>query len=83
MKGVVKMMQRRGGLAAIETEHGDYTVIENLSSLDLELGDVISGQLYSLGGQELVHVRSGMPFSVFIQDFHNTKEVAHQTLSRT
>jgi hypothetical protein len=83
MEGTVRFLQRRGGLAAVETERGDYTVVENLSSLDLEIGDVISGELHSLGGKELMHVTRDRLFSVFIQDFHCSRAVAVQTLSRT
>lgn len=66
---------RRGNIVGIDHRFfakvvfpdGQFSLVEPLGA-DLEIGDVISGNLWSLGGEELFNETKGERFSAFIQD---------------
>lgn len=80
MKGIVKSMNPHRGFAAVELDTG-YSVLEIFEvSTSLELGDVISGPLESLGGETVKNVSKNETYDVFIQDCHCSKEIAMQLM---
>lgn len=65
--GTIRKINATNGFAAVETRLGEYTIVELLSG-DVDEGDVIDGDLQSLGSATLVRVRTGGHLRVFIQD---------------
>lgn len=52
MKGIVKYVNTRNGLCAIEVETNNFTIFEDFDE-GLSVGDIVSGDLESLGGETL------------------------------
>jgi len=61
-------------MVAVLTEAGGYSVLEPLGH-DFEVGDEVTGNLESLGG-ETVRVNRTTSVQVFIQDIHGSQQVA-------
>jgi hypothetical protein len=66
MRGIVQQVSARNGFAAIVTAAGEYTIAELLGD-EVEPGDVVDGNLESLGGETLVRVATKERLSVFIR----------------
>ena len=79
MKGIVRFISKNGVFAAVETAAGEYSVLEITDSISLDIEDIISGDLESLGGETLRH-ETGEEFEVFIQDIHASEQLARQFL---
>ena len=75
MKGTVMFVNPKNGFFAVKVDGGDYTIVETLGG-DVEGGDVISGKLHSLRGEDLYNETQRVRLSAFIQDFHCTDDVA-------
>ncbi len=56
-------------MMAVLTKEGSHTIVEVLDELR-ELGDIISGDLETLGGETLLNETTGEKIDVFAQDFH-------------
>ncbi|MEK0315056.1 hypothetical protein [Cohnella sp. 56] len=69
MKGIVYLEYRRLGFFAVQTEDDDFTVIEALGEPP-SLGDILIGELHSLGGERLFNETTKEEIDVFIQDIH-------------
>lgn len=68
MKGIVKMINPKRGMIAVEVDTNDLTVVEILEiTCAVEIGDVISGNLDSHGGEKLVNLSKNEKMDVFIQ----------------
>ena len=50
MKGIVKSVNHKNGLVAVQLENGEYSIFEPLGGYDIEIGDVISGEIDFDGG---------------------------------
>jgi hypothetical protein len=82
MQGIVRGINPTTGMAALQTEDGEFTVFECLGgSVDRE--DLIVGNLNSLGSNEWVNETRRQRLSVYVQDIHASVEVARQMMSRT
>lgn len=68
------------GFIAVYTENEDYSVIELLGGYDIEMGHVLSGELESLGSEEIMNVSTQEPMDVIIQDCHASAQRAHNLL---
>ena len=66
MKGRVSRILR--GMIRLDLADGHSCWFEPLGSYKIELGDLISGNLWSLGGEELLNTTRGNKISAFIQD---------------
>ena len=66
MTGKVSQILR--GMVCLDLEDGHRCWFEPLGSYKLELGDLISGNLWSLGGEELLNVTRNCKMTAFIQD---------------
>jgi len=82
MNGKIIGINRRNGFHAVRTEDGDITVFELLDSVTPELGDEISGNLDTMGSEELTNISQQEDFSVFIQDAHCSDTRAAELLRR-
>ena len=76
MKGTIKIISPCGAMVGVRTEDGDYSVLELLGGFSPEIGDVISGQLDNLGGEEVRNLTQGEVWDVFIQDIYGSRETA-------
>lgn len=70
LKGKVYMINPRKGLVAILTENNSFTIAEVLEMTLPELGDIVQGDLESLGGETLYNVTRKETIEVFIQDIY-------------
>jgi hypothetical protein len=73
MKGSVVGINQRKGMILVDTGDGEYSLIELLGESDLEIGDLLEGNLQSLGGERVRILPNGREMHTFIQDIHMTK----------
>lgn len=81
MKGVVKRIDYHKQFIAIETSEGQYSVVEVLENELPELGDVITGDLESLGGETLVNLTQNKRMDVYIQEIYADSITANRLLN--
>lgn len=81
MKGTVVLVNPKNRFFAVEVDGGDYAVVEMLGGYDVEVGDVLSGNLHSVAGADLYNETQRETQSVFIQDFHCSHAVAWASLA--
>ena len=82
MKGTIKIISPRGAMVGVRTEDGDYSVLELLCGCSPEIDDVISGQLDSLGGEEVRNLTQGETWDVYIQDIYGSRETAIRIIAQ-
>ena len=70
MIGKVRAINNQKGFIAVETDSNEFSVIELLGGYEVEIGDVISGDLETLGGEEVINKTQDEEMDVFIQDCH-------------
>lgn len=80
MSGIVKMLNSKRGMAAIETNSG-YTVFEILGDYDVEIGDEISGDLDSHGGETFKNISKEEHIEVYVEAIQATEQNARQLIS--
>ncbi|WP_342129044.1 hypothetical protein [Hydrogenophaga sp. OTU3427] len=68
MNGVITQLNARRGLFIVQIEGGDCAVFELLDSLEVSVGDRVSGNLHALGSEKLLHLRKGQVFHVHGQN---------------
>ena len=73
MKGSVIEINQRKGMILVDTGDSEYSLIELLGDYDLEIGDLLEGNLQSLGGEKVMILPSRREMHTFIQDIHMTK----------
>lgn len=81
MRGVVKIMNAEDGVAAVETEHGEYTVFGLLGDHPLAVGDVLEGPLEALDEQRLRNETRGEELLVYIEDIELSRADAESRVS--
>ena len=69
MKGTVISVNQRKGFVAARTDHG-ITVIELLGGYEVEVGDVLTGDLDTHGGEKLRNETKSETMDVYIQAIH-------------
>jgi hypothetical protein len=74
MKGKVIAVDPKRVFAGIQTD-GGITPIEIIDAYDLELGEVIIGDLEGVGTMATLTKENGGSFSAFIQDCHCSRQV--------
>lgn len=80
VKGIVTMIDHRKQFLAVKLDSDEYSIVEVLEVESPELGDVLSGNLESLGGETLLNLTKGEEIEVFIQDIHADKTRAIKLL---
>jgi len=68
MIGKVRAINHKEGLIAVETDSNEFSIIELLGGYDVEMGDIISGDLESLGSETVINKTQKEEMDVFIQD---------------
>jgi exosome complex RNA-binding protein Rrp4 len=81
MRGTIKLINNPKGMLAVETEEGQYSVIELLGEYSPEVGDIVSGNLESTGGETLRNVTQRQDWNVFIQNANESRERAIKSIS--
>jgi hypothetical protein len=72
--GTVATINPKRGMVAIATEDDGYTIIELLSSWDLEVGDTLSWKNgYGLGSETYENLSKGTRSEVYVQNHSVTK----------
>ncbi len=71
MKGHVIAVNARKGFVAVSTDDG-ITVFELLGGYEVEIDDVISGNLDSLGGESFKNETKLEDMEVYVQGIHCT-----------
>ena len=75
MRGTITAINRARGMYAVALDDGSFTVFELLDSHELEIGDIVSGNLQSMGGETLINeTQSREVFEVSVQNCGCTKE---------
>ena len=80
MNGKIVLINQKNGLAALITENDDYTSFEPLGHI-IELGDNITGNLESLGGETWYNETQNEHIEVFVEDIYGSKETALRVIS--
>jgi hypothetical protein len=80
MKGTVAFINPTRGMAALITENGEYTSFETLGD-DVELGDILSGDLESVGGETWYNETKHEEIEVMVEDIYGTKQIALKIIS--
>ena len=69
-RGVIFATNKRRGMFAVRCEDGSFSVFEILDSHDPEIGDVVRGELRSLGGETFINEsQSSERFDVVVQNY--------------
>jgi hypothetical protein len=72
--GTVAAINPKKGMVAIETEDDGYTIIELLTSWDLEVGDTLSWKNgHGLGSEIYENISKGTKAKVYVQNHSVTK----------
>jgi len=80
MKGKVALINPKRGMAALITENGEYTSFEP-AGYDVEIGDIISGDLESVGGKTWHNETKMEEIEVMVEDIGSNKETALRIIS--
>lgn len=81
MRGTIEMINPKKGMIAVRTEDDEYSVLELLGGYSPEIGDILSGELENLGGEDVKNISQNEIWSVYIQDIHGTKSLAKRMIS--
>jgi len=80
MKGIVRFLNLRNGLVAVETNQG-FSVFEIRQRCAIDIGDVITGHLDSSGVETLHNTTRGESFDVSIENIHCSRPEATELLA--
>ncbi|MGC2425321.1 MAG: hypothetical protein WA666_13325 [Nitrospirota bacterium] len=75
MKGTVVEYNPKRGTCIVKDNSNEYSVLELLGH-EVEVGDVISGNLHNLGSETVFNETQMEAMSVYIQDIHASLKVA-------
>lgn len=73
MRGVVKEINYKNGMAAIEIDKNEFTILSGLNDADIMMGSKVSGDLRSLGFVQLRNDSLGRIFFCTIENFDCTE----------
>jgi hypothetical protein len=84
MKGIVRTMNRRRGMVAIETDGYGYTIIELLGDDDIEVGDEMAwANDTGLGGEKYRNLTKNKVMDVYVQNHWVPPQQLRQQLLMT
>lgn len=78
MKGTVAHIAHAIGWIAIRDEIGEITIAELLGGYDIEIGNRITGDLHSLGGETFYNQSEDEEIDVFVQYINLSEQQAIQ-----
>jgi len=82
MKGTIELISPHQGMISVRTETDEFSILELVGGYSPEIGDVIIGDLESLGGETVNNVTQGESWDVHIQAIHGSKQTTLRTLSK-
>ena len=65
--GTIVAINQRSGLFVVQAGGGGFAVFELMDSIDLAVGDRVSGDLDAMGDDQLTHLGQGEAFDVYGQ----------------
>ena len=80
MEGKIVLINPKRGMASLITEYGEYTSFE-LLGCDVEIGDIIIGNLESIGSETWRNETKMKEIDVFVEDTHGDKRSALSIIS--
>lgn len=81
MIGKVCAINQQKGLIAVETNSNEFSILELIGGYDVEIDDIISGDLESLGSETVINKTQTEEMDVFIQDCHCNVHRVHQLIN--
>ena len=82
MEGKVIMINRSDNLIAVLTEEDEFTIFEILDIFcNINLGDIVRGDLETLGRLTLYNESRQEDFEVYIEDIHGSENTARRLLN--
>lgn len=73
MKGIVTQINRKNGLCSIKIERNSYSIFETLEFDDIDIGDIISGELQEIGGIVLKNESKKVTINGVLQNYDCTE----------
>ena len=67
LNGTITHISRSNGMFIVRIDEGDCVVFELLDGIDLQVGQLVRGNLTGLGGETLTVVDDGTDFEAFGQ----------------
>ncbi len=80
MQGKVALINENRGMVAAYTDAGDFTVFHVDGEMQLNLHDVLSGELGSPGGAQITNETKSCMLQVEIKDTHDSLLAARRHL---
>jgi hypothetical protein len=75
VRATIQMINARTGMVAAHTSDRDYTVFE-LRGDDVEIGDIVEGELHALGSGTFLNVTQRHRIEVHVQAIHCSRQSA-------
>lgn len=82
MKGTIELIGPKRIMIGVRTENDDYSVLELLGGFDPEVGDILEGNLNSLGSERIINLTQRESCDVFIQDIYGSRNTALKIVSK-
>lgn len=76
MRGIVIAVNSVRGMVVVETDEGSYSAIELIGGYDVELGDILSGNLETEGAETIRNVSQSERMDAYVQGVYPTEEPA-------
>lgn len=80
MRGKVTLINPKRGMAALVTENEEYTSFELLGH-DVEIGDIIRGDLESVGSETWYNETQMEKIEVMVEDIYGNRQTALSIIS--
>lgn len=82
MRGRIISINQRRGMFVVETEANDCSLVEMLGNYDIEVGNIVDGNLHSLGGEKLKNISIGEIMDVYMQNWGMNRKHATTNLKQ-
>jgi hypothetical protein len=80
MTGKITLINPKRGMAALITENDEYTSFDT-RGCEIEVGDIISGDLESLGSETWTNETRGEIMEVFVEGVFDSRKTALRLVS--
>jgi hypothetical protein len=81
MKGIVKMINPKTCMVAVELETNDFAIIETRNVVfNVDIGDIIIGNFNCLSGESVQNISKDETMNVLIKDINCNSEEARKLM---
>ena len=81
MKGIVKMINPKSCMVAVELETNDFAIIETRNVVfNVDIGDIIIGNFNCLGEESVQNISKSESMKFLIKDIHCNSEEARKLM---